>query len=308
MCPSIRGYAFAGLVAFLCFAAPVFPVFAQADIEFSIGKSVQGRDIQVKRFGTGRSALVLTGGMHGSFEGNTIDVVKRVAAELLPTIGLDGLTVFVIENLNPDAVANTPRKATHADGTVLRFNSRAVDLNRNWDTPDWKAAQNYHGESLYPKAGGTKPFSEPETRSLAAFLVALRAEYKALTVVNYHSFAYQDRGQGAVYPGYARNKAHRVVLHSNSVVLSQVYAKASSYTIEKAFDEYDVPGEFVHWAALRGISSFDVELSDFNGIDRKSAGRDSHIEATKKGLSALIRHLSSASLLKDRVDGSPVWE
>ena len=50
-----------------------------------------------------------------------------------------------------------------------RENANGVDLNRNWDV-GWRP-DSYGPSGLVPGGGGTRPFSEPETRALARYLV-----------------------------------------------------------------------------------------------------------------------------------------
>ena len=72
----------------------------------SIGKSVEGRIIDVYSFGSGDTHLVFVGGIHGGYEWNSVVLANEIIAhftanlELIPT----NLTVSIIPNLNPDGV------------------------------------------------------------------------------------------------------------------------------------------------------------------------------------------------------------
>ena len=117
---------------------------------------MEGRAIRVVELGRGPRWVAVIGGIHQGNEANT-----SVLANLLldhfqanPDLIPDGVGVAFIPDLNPDgAVAGT------------RENANGVDLNRNWDA-DWQP-DSYGPSGLVVGGGGTKPFSEPETRALA---------------------------------------------------------------------------------------------------------------------------------------------
>lgn len=126
----------------------------------TIGHSVQARPIVATRFGAGTWRVLVVGGVHGN-EYGTI-VAARFAAYLAahPAAVPAGVEIDVIRCLNPDGRAlNT------------RANARNVDINRNFPTADWSstlAAGDYSGE--LGLSGGSRPASEPETRTLLAYL------------------------------------------------------------------------------------------------------------------------------------------
>lgn len=111
-----------------------------------IGTSVAGRPLEVVTTGAGERRLYVVGGIHGD-ERAAVANSERLAdivASLLP----DDVTMRWLLDANPDGTA-----------VDTRYNSRGVDLNRNWPTD--------HRPSL---RHGIRPLSEPESAALAADL------------------------------------------------------------------------------------------------------------------------------------------
>lgn len=109
-----------------------------------IGRSVEGRPIEV-RAKRERGGTLIIGGFHGD-EPATIEIVRR----FLPDVP----GVALLPLLNPDGA----RART-------RYNAHGVDLNRNFEL-------NWHPESVEP--AGEHPWSEPESKALADFILARR--------------------------------------------------------------------------------------------------------------------------------------
>ncbi len=120
-----------------------------------IGYSVRGRPITAYRLGTpGGKVVLAVGNMHGDEPGGlAVSFYLRYQA-VIP----EGLDVWVLDTMNPDALASRSR-----------VNARNVDVNRNFSTKDWVRA-----------GGGTKNYSgwgagsEPETRAMMAFIRAVQ--------------------------------------------------------------------------------------------------------------------------------------
>ena len=143
---------------------PSFAPSLVAPASDSIGRSVQGRPIEVACYGDGERMLLLVGGMHtGPVETVSADLAAEVRAALgagwleVPT----GTRACVISVLNVDGLAL---------GT--RTNAKQVDLNRNWPAASW-ARVAFHPEGG-EVSGGTRPLSEPETQALYDYIVANR--------------------------------------------------------------------------------------------------------------------------------------
>jgi hypothetical protein len=137
--------------------------------------------------------------------------------------------------LNPDGLA--------ADS---RFNANDVDLNRNWDTADWRSRAAVPGNPEgKPGAGGPRPFSEPETAIAADFISGLRREGRQVLVIVVHSSV--RRATGEVYPG-----------GESSVEIAYRYASTAGYDVEDQWAEYTTSGEMITWCAEQGIRAIDV--------------------------------------------------
>jgi protein MpaA len=123
-----------------------------------IGRSLQGRELAVRRWGAAGSqrAVLVVGSIHGDeTEGHRI--VERLIDRGARRLRL--ATLWTLETANPDGVA-----------ARTRGNARGVDLNRNfpWNWREIPASSGYYS--------GPGPVSEPETRSLRRFLRRLRPE------------------------------------------------------------------------------------------------------------------------------------
>lgn len=142
-----------------------------------LGYSVQHRAIVAYHLGNPRLRPVslVIGQMHGDEHAGV-----RVARSIIRDAGrLRGINLWVIPTMNPDGDAHRTRKNAHH-----------VDLNRNWPH-NWRplTGQYYSG----PHA-----LSEPETRAVRRFLLAVRPRY----VVSLHQPLHGvdvDAGTGADY-------------------------------------------------------------------------------------------------------------
>jgi murein endopeptidase len=112
----------------------------------TIGRSVDGRPIDAVRVGNRSSEIkaLVVGCIHGNECAGT--AVTRFLTRSSPAVDL-----WLVPNLNPDGLALDRRQNAHG-----------VDLNRNFPS-EWKRGGR-PWDAEYP---GPKPFSEPETRSVA---------------------------------------------------------------------------------------------------------------------------------------------
>ena len=180
--------------------------------------------------GAGPRWLAVIGGIHQGREANStvlanllLDHFRHNLAEIPEGVGL-----AVIPDLNPDgAVAGT------------RANANGVDLNRNWDA-GWQPDA-YGPSGLVPGAGGTRPFSEPETRALARYLL----DRPFVAAIFLHS-----RG-GLVVPGPG----------GGSVQLANTIARAAQYTYLRGWTAYPLSGQASKYLVRRGIHVAIVELT-----------------------------------------------
>ena len=208
-----------------------------------IGNSVEGRPLEIYRFGTGAEHRLIIAGIHGGYEYNTVDLAYELITFLQENLELvpENLTLFILPALNVDGYTNF-RGAYEG-----RANTNGVDLNRNWDwtwQPDWNKSGCWN---YAPINGGTAPFSEPEVEALRQFI--LDEEISAL--ISYHSAALGIFHGGSPEP------------HPGSVSLAQAAASVSPYAYPpNAYGLCEVTGMLAHWAADQNISAIDVELTN----------------------------------------------
>ena len=205
----------------------------------AIGWSVEGRELSLAAIGDPADrALIVVGSIQGDQAG-TRDLVRDLAEhfEAYPEDVPRDTALYFIPSLNPDGNAANSR-----------YNAHEVDLNRNWDTADWrsKAAVPGYAEGK-AGAGGDTPFSEPETSAAANFLYALSTHTDEVFVALFHSSV--RRSTGEVYPG-----------GQNSLDVAYRYASTAGYDVEAAWAEYTTSGEMVTWCAEQGFSAIDVVI------------------------------------------------
>lgn len=235
-----------------------------------VATSAGGRAITSFRLGDSATAVVVVGGMHGGYEWNSILLAEGLLAhyaehpEQLP----GGVSLYIIPNANPDglfAVAGTDGPFAPADiaadSLPGRFNANGVDLNRNWDCR-WAATALWRDREV---SGGPFPFSEPETRGLRDYLLAL----DPAVVVFLHSQANAVFVAGCGAP------------HPPSYELASVYGQAAGYPVHETFDLYPITGDAGDWLTEQGIPSFSVELYSHESLDW---------EQNLAGLGALLAH------------------
>jgi len=200
-----------------------------------IGTSVQGRSISAYYFGSGPTAVLYTGAIHGN-EMSTKLLMDRWIQDLeekARNIPSD-ITVVVVPTINPDGVARSGRTNAHN-----------IDLNRNFATSDWQKDITDVNNQPFLGGGGDTAMSEPETKAIAALAQQLRPK----AILSYHSIG------GMV----AANQA------GNSTNLAATYARLSGYRnvtgqSDSTF-EYSISGTADDWyAQTLGIPSLLVEL------------------------------------------------
>lgn len=204
-----------------------------------IGYSVEGRPLEVFRFGNGDRKLLIVAGIHGGYEWNTIALADELIEylkshqELIPA----DLQLHILRSLNPDGEAR-------AHNFLGRGNANNVDLNRNW---------NVHWTSILPQfgcwnfvrlSGGSHPISEPETKALMDYI--LETEFEA--VISYHS-----AGLGIFAGGLPSSDKSRQ--------LAEAIAEVSPYPYPPIDIGCEYTGTFTDWAAWIGMAAVDIELS-----------------------------------------------
>jgi serine/threonine protein kinase len=239
--------------------ATVTPPPQPAIASWELGRSAGGRGIPITQIGTGAHKIILIGTVRGGETPNSEALVNRLQEHFLnnPTSIPLQVALYFIPVLNPDG---------RADGR--RFNANGVDLNRNWDTPSWKADTNQPG-GVVRNSGGARPFSEPETQSLRDLLQTLLSEGESVTVIAYH-YHVGISGQGTVQPGY-HTYYSPVQL---SVELAHRLEQAAGYAYLPYWSGSYIPsGELIQWCAMNGIAVVDVELPRGVTPDSRPSGQ-----------------------------------
>ncbi len=146
-------------------AVPVYQV---------IGKSVRGRPIRASFIGEGPETVLVMATIHGNEPAGT-PLVNELSTFLQDNPHyVAGRTVIIIPVANPDGLAANSR-----------YNSRGVDLNRNFQAPN--RTNNYRS--------GIAGLSEPESRALRDFIVLHRPArivsiHQPLACIDYDGPAY----------------------------------------------------------------------------------------------------------------------
>jgi hypothetical protein len=215
-----------------------------------IGYSQGGEPLIVHHLGNGLTRVLILGGQHGGPERNTVELVDGLLdyfssnPEELPA----GIELDVLPVANPDGLADGSRQFLSG-----------VDPNRNWGGPDWRSDAFDSNAQFRTGLGGPEPFSEPETRALADWVLRTRPAL----VVDYHSagsFMFGGRD------GLAGD-------------ISTAYAEASRYSWPQPGRSsspltYSVSGSMNMWLRQVGIPGILVELSTPNTpeVSRNLAG------------------------------------
>ncbi len=215
---------------------------------FSIGESIEGKPLDVHRFGNGPIARMIIGAIHGGYESNTATLVYMLRDDIrngLITIPQD-ITLYLLPVFNPDGFydyLNLPQGRSNANG---------VDLNRNWDAV-WQADWDRTGCFNYTYiTAGAEPFSEPETRALRDFLLNHHVE----ALISYHSAMSAIFAGGRPEPDPASDSLARALSKVSFYLYPPVNDPGCQYT-----------GQLIDWASRNGIAAVDVELTDHQSSD-----------------------------------------
>ena len=247
--------------------APIEPVVEKDVVvtttgpEYSvIGTSVEGRSIELYKFGNGERDIAFVGGIHGGYEWNSVLLAYQFIDYFTANPGMipDNLTVNIIPVANPDGLF----KVTGKDGrfsvldvsqseTVLaegRFNANGVDLNRNFAC-NWKPESTWRSQVV---SAGTSVFSEPEAKAIKNFVESVIPE----AVVFWHS-------QASTVYGSSCND----ITLPGTLELMDTYATAAGYNSVPFFDAYEISGAVEDWLSTIGIPAITVELKTHESTD-----------------------------------------
>ena len=236
------------------------PALAAEPQTVTLGASQGGAPLTLYELGDGARRVLVLGGQHGGPEANTVELAGAILDyfsanpdALPPGVGLDVLPVA-----NPDGLADGRRQ--FLDG---------VDPNRNWGGADWRADAYDSNAQFRVGLGGPEPFSEPETRALADWVLAHRPAF----VVNYHSAGGFMFGPRDGQPGD----------------LAAAYAQASGYHWPAPGGgsplPYTATGSMNVWLREVGVAGILIELS---------TPRSTEVERNLAGLNAVLQQLAGA--------------
>lgn len=215
---------------------------------FSLGTSVQGRQIEGIRLGTGPIKLVLVGAIHGN-EIGTGKLMYRLINEIVhqPEL-ISQLTCWCIPVLNPDGLAKAQESPDYLHGGLVgRFNGHEVDLNRNFPTSrfvsrgHWNFGKNYSQsrEVFCGERGG----SEPETQAI----IRLVQQEKIDLLWVFHN-------AGRDVTASTDRKAQQ---------LAQIFSQVSGYTFftQDDWKKLKQTGTAKEWCEEQQISYLEIEGS-----------------------------------------------
>ena len=240
--------------------------------EFEIGNSTLGYSLNGIQIGNGPNRFLLIGGIHGN-ESFSTEIVLELAkyfqdnAKLVPL----STTLYFLPLLNPDSYKKQ------------RMTSTGVDLNRNWQTDSWKKDAPQPDGKTISGSGGNTPFSEPETAALSTWLLNRKEDSDSIRIISYHTHV-NVPNPGRVQPGYIEHGR----LHDLSDDLAK-RLEAAGYTYRSTCCEeqgYIPTGEFINWAATKGITIVEVELPS-NGI-ATVAGKQAAIQKALESIIAVV--------------------
>ena len=215
---------------------------------FSIGNSIEGKPLEVYRFGDGKTVRMIIGGIHGGYEWNTSVLAFKLRDDIRDGVIIipPDITLYILPILNSDGYFDYP------DSTYGRANARSVDLNRNWDAvwePDWPRTGCF---SYVYLTAGEYPFSEPETQALSQFLLDNHVD----ALISYHSAMSSIFAGGRPEPDSASNDLAKTLALASGYSYPPLDGGACYYT-----------GQLIDWASYMGIAAVDVELTDHQSND-----------------------------------------
>lgn len=204
----------------------------------SIGYSVNNREIELYKFGKGKNIIVIIAGIHGN-ESNTY----KTAASLIDLLKKKKInipydkSIWIIPKANPDGLIRD-----------RRLNDNDVDLNRNFESNNWKPSFYFFNVLL---SAGKHPFSEPETIALKKLFESINKKLFNIIVLSLHS-----RGD-LIIPG---NKSLA------NFKLVNLIKNNSSYNLGDL--SYISFGDLTEWLSNKlSIASATIEFKSKNNIE-----------------------------------------
>lgn len=244
---------------------------------FSIGKSLEGRDIlgvrltQSLQTAPQKPGVIFMGGHHAR-EHLSVEMPLRLAQRLVAeykagNARVQGLInsrdIHIIPAINPDGlefdISGDRYKFWRKNRRPNGNGTFGVDLNRNYGF-QWGTG----GSSRDPRSDtfmGPQPFSEPETQAVKNYIET----HTNLTVLlSYHTFS-----QLILYPWGHTNDPIAVVRDRQVYEkMAQKMATWNGYTPQQSSDLYIASGDTTDWSyGVQKIFSFTFELDPRGGWD-----------------------------------------
>ncbi|MBN9419347.1 MAG: hypothetical protein J0I12_28085 [Candidatus Eremiobacteraeota bacterium] len=200
---------------------------------YTLGRSAQGRPLNMYVLGSGPKIALLFGNIHGD-EPAGQDLLVRLKRHLQEDPArLNGWQVRIMPCLNPD---NSGR---------ARTNPRGVDLNRNFPALWQLSARD-------DEYSGPKPLSEPESRCLreAALGLGLGPAGRVQRILSIHQHRGIPSGQGMLDGDGPSDSVA-------PLVAAMQEAAPDRLTAQKIADSHGrvrIPGSFGTWVSSREIS------------------------------------------------------
>ncbi len=237
---------------------------------FSIGKTVQGRDILALRLNTDASGTAPSAKPGAVFTG-TIHAREHLSTEVALLLGrflvekkddpkvrelLGTRDVYILPMINPDGAEfdiSTGEYQWHRKNMSRNSDgSTGVDLNRNYGYL-WGGAGS-SGSPWSDTYRGPGAFSEPESKAFKSFLEGRR---NVKTLISYHSY-----GELVLYPwGGSDSDVPDAKDLAAYKALAAEMGKLTGYAPQKSSDLYVATGDATDWTyAALGIFSFTIEL------------------------------------------------
>jgi len=257
------------IVAFLQNLTVTYPTIAK--FIPSVGKSIEGRDIVgITIAGTSpKKQIFVSGGQHARewvAPATTLYIIYNLLTlydtDATVKALVDSTTFHFIPLVNVDGYLFT---WTNANNRLWRKNRRlntggsyGVDLNRNWD--DHWGGEGSSGTPTSDTYRGTAPFSEPESKAVAAFVTA-NGPYEG--AIDYHSYSQLILRPYGWTTNLPPNDAQAKVI--GDTIRARILAVYNvPYTSEPSWQLYYTAGTAQDWyySEAKVPFSYTIELRD----------------------------------------------
>ena len=217
-------------------------------ISYSIGQTVQGREILVYEFGVGNTNILMVCNVHGNEQtvGICTNTMNKISAD--SSLLADTQRVFVIPALNVDGtVLFLAEEANGNFSQAARTNAKGIDINRNWG-----------GTFVKTDTSGPSEFSEPESQALRDFALSI----KPTVTLIYHAF-----DPGIIIAGGTgqNNSADANATATKSTLLAnKMHEGMSEYRVHVRSADKVLNGSIDYWFIdnLMPVLTFEIILKD----------------------------------------------